>query len=176
MKAFRKHLHNNPVTCRLRKPIRFSWGYDKPECDPLTVVRPFARAWRVLQLQPNPFKTIPRNPCLRSGHYCPPTPIPTWQSLIHNVLFRRQCQPASSNGSHLWVSERNFNQFLQMKMLITLHFLPTWKHTHIHTHLPPTRGTLDNENKQKIPSNIFLDTLYIVAETIMASWHLPTSI
>lgn len=71
MKAFRRHLHNNPVTRGLWKPIRFSSGYDKPECDPLTVVKALARAWRVLQLEPNPFKTSPQNPCLGSGHYCP---------------------------------------------------------------------------------------------------------
>lgn len=173
MKAFRKHLRSNPVTRGLRKRISFSQGWDQPECDLSIIVKPFAGAWRVLQLEPSPFQTGPQNPCLRretAPH------IPTWQILIHDVLFRRHCQPAPCNGSYLWVNEHNFNQFLQMKMLITLHFLPTWKHTYTQTHLPQTQCTLDNENKQKIPSNMFFDTFYIFAETIITCWYLPTYI
>lgn len=82
---------------------------------------------------------------------------PTWPFLVHRVLSRRRRQPAPCNGSHSWVSEHNFNQFLQMKMLITLQCLPpTWKHIYTHTHLPQTHCTLGNENKQKISSNTFL--------------------
>lgn len=56
-----------------------------------------------------------------------------------------------------------------MKMLIT-DFLPTWKHAYnTHTHLPPAQWTLDNENKQKTPSNIFFVTFDIFAETVIAS-------
>lgn len=174
MKAFQKHLHNNPITRGLRKQISFSRGCDKPKCDLLTVVKPFARAWRVLQFEPSPFKTAPRNPRLRSAHHGPASPAR--QLLLHDALLRRRCQPAPCDGACLGVNERNFNQRLQMKMLITLHFLPTWKHTYIHPHLPQTPCTLDTKNKQKIPGNIFFDTFYIFAESDMTSWNLPTYI
>lgn len=120
-----------------------------------------------------PLSNQPSKPLSQKWPLLPPT-TPHDDFSIYAVLVRRYHQTAPCNGSYLWINEHNFNQFLQMKMLITLHFLPTWKHAYTHTPLLQTQCILDNENKQKIPSNIFFDTFYIFAETVIASWYLPT--